>query len=1360
MYEVLGTVIRERREQLGMEQGELAARLGVGQQAVSAWERGRSRPRRTMLRATADALQLDEELLIDVGAYRAPQDAIRLPARPLARSLPIDELPPDRFEDLVTELAKTLHPDGHATRFGGPGEKQFGIDVLVAGEVRNLATAQCKRHKQFGPAAVDAAVRKVTIAADKHYLFLSRLTATPAARRAVAKHSGWELWDGEDISRYIRTQLPPDHALRLVDAYFPGHREAFLGVSRPAPWLPVEEVFLPTAGQIFTHDWDLVGRSDEIARLTEAVYGSNKSLAVLIGRGGMGKTRLLRAVAEAAPHAGTHVRILQSGVPVGPADFELLPPDALVVLIDDAHERDDIAYLLAGIWRRCPDAHILLATRPYGWDRLQTALARAGLLPDDVASVELGDLKLSAAEDLAKEAMGRADGNVVRRLARLTLDCPLATVVGGVLIRRGQLDVAQLENDDEVRDAIMRGFREALVADPEVVDRDTRSAVLDAVAALQPFRTNDDGFRNALSALAGKPFDVLSKHLRSLEDAGILRRRDASLRIVPDLLGDVILAQACYDERSNADTGYLNRVRNLATGQVLQQLFVNVSRVDWQVKRRHIDSPSLVESLWMPLEEEIKEADTYDREQLVKLLTRVAYFQPERVLAVARWLIDNPTDRLSSEHAVWGSFYRPTYRDVLNAIPPMLKGAAYTFELLPKALDLLWELAITDERSTNQFPDHALRVLRDLAEFELGKPAEYNAAIVDAATEWFANDQETSPFSVLEPMLATEGSRQTYQDFTITFQPFSLNVAAVTPLRDRVISLALSEAKCGDVRRAVAGVHILESALRYPSGMYGRPVSDDERDQWTPGFVSTIERLGEVVASACDPAVIVAIRKALHWHSSYSGTATRPVAESTVEGLPDDLEHRVALIIHDGWGHLMRDRDDDFEVAQQKIEQRLADAVTDLCTLDDEAIVRLLSRRLSVERTAFGPTAGHPAPLVAELVRARPSLAPMLTDLIVSGDAAGLESLLPVVVATYAELDAPAALVRARQLLTTDSPEVTRGVAQALGWNRGMRPLAQGERDLVLALAKHADSYVRQQAAFVAQRVANEAPADAARIIAAIDFSDSPKLAGEVFTCFSAPHYGLAWEALTKAQVASVRRRLVAVPEIDEYWVTAFLANLSVRDPAWVIELLQDRVSHAEGLKTLGGYQPLPFNWDNRLRVREHPDFVLHLRRLHAWIAAEPDSWVRQEMGAEIFQEVAVSYDQAVRAVLQEALASTDERDIRAVAAMLRKAHRTIIWDSPEFVSSSLRAAARFGDDCRKAVASGFWGATISGGRMGAPGQPFREDIEQRDRSTDVAKSFPRGSIEEQFYVAMAASAEQSISRSVVEDRATDGRDW
>jgi hypothetical protein len=259
--------------------------------------------------------------------------------------------------------------------------------------------------------------------------------------------------------------------------------------------------------------------------------------------------------------------------------------------------------------------------------------------------------------------------------------------------------------------------------------------------------------------------------------------------------------------------------------------------------------------------------------------------------------------------------------------------------------------------------------------------------------------------------------------------------------------------------------------------------------------------------------------------------------------------------------------------------------------------------------------------------------------------------------------------------------------------------------------------------------------------------------------CFAKP-FGLSWEMLSKTQVASVRERLVALIDIGEHWLTALLAELSAVDPEWVIGLLQDRVTHAENLESLGDYRAMPFSWGNPLRVREHRGFVSYLRRLHAWIAAAPVSGTSQQMRGEVFRAFARPYDQTVLAVLGDALASTNPADVHAVAAVTGKAHRTFIWDFPEFVRTALHAATRVGQDCRDEMAGALWGATISGTRMGTPGQPFSEDIEQRDRSRELAGTMPRGSYEEKFYREMAASAEASIARSVVEDRTDDGRDW
>lgn len=147
-------------------------------------------------------------------------------------------------------------------------------------------------------------------------------------------------------------------------------------------------------------------------------------------------------------------------------------------------------------------------------------------------------------------------------------------------------------------------------------------------------------------------------------------------------------------------------------------------------------------------------------------------------------------------------------------------------------------------------------------------------------------------------------------------------------------------------------------------------------------------------------------------------------------------------------------------------------------------------------------------------------------------------------------------------------------------------------------------------------------------------------------------------------------------------------------------------------------------------------------------------------MGAEIFKEVASEYDEAVLPFLIQALGSGQIEDVDAVAAIVSKAQRTFIWDEPGFVVGALQASTRFGKDCEQRMMQALWRASISGIRSGTPGRPYQEDIEQRDRSLQIASNLPAGSVEAEFYRDMSASAIGSIARSVDEDRVGDGRYW
>jgi transcriptional regulator with XRE-family HTH domain len=1367
-----GDRIRAGRRQRGWNQAELARRLGVGQQAVSQWEMGRSHPSRNTVGRLAVLLDLDPRDLLEAADFTRsvsrPQQ-VRRPVRPRLTVLPVSDLAPEKFEEFVAEIAHHLYPAAQVSRVGGPGHKQHGVDVIARQGSRNIATFQCKRRARFGPKDITDAVMAVTINADAHFLVLSRPSASPESRNEMANHKGWALWDAEDLSRVLRT-LPLDTAVRIIDAFFPGWREPLLGVAEPGPWLSSDEFFqLSGVGHIYTHDWQLVGRSGELEDILSFVTGDRGRVGLVIGRGGIGKTRLLREVARVAEDRSVVVRFAGSASELKPAQFELLPAgQRLLVVIDDAHDRSDIAAVLGTLARARPHARIVLALRPYGLAAVAPDLRSIGVHQSEVPAWELADLSSGEAQALAREALGPEwPERVVRLLAGLTADCPLITVVGGVLIRRGHLDPACLDHQDTIRTEILKAFRKALVGDPLSAGAAMRSAVLDAVAVLQPFRSDDPAFQAAMGKLITAPFDRVVSHLRGLEDAGVLLRRGSSMRIVPDLLGDVILALASFDERSGASIGYIERAWTSAEGQPLQHIFVNATRLDWQIRHDRADVSSLASALWEAVEGELGSAGVIGRVSLLQLLRKVAHFEPERILAIARWLIDNPTNLMEPTDAGVVPLRPLTYADVLHELSPLLRGVAYSIDYVPAAADLLWVLAQADQRPANQQPDHALRVLRDLAEYEIGKPLAVNQLLIDAAERWLRRDDGSdslhSPFEVLEPLLETEGSERLTDAFQISFRPFAIKVGSVLSLRERVIKLALAESRRAELRRAVRAVQAVETALCYPAGMFGREVPEGELAAWTPGFVATIEQLGKVVAdSNLDPVVAIAARRALHWHAEYSTTSTRKAARRVLKAMPASLEHELALELFDGWGQLSEGPAEDFlraEASKQARRQALAVALTD--EYPDDALADILVRRLTRQQGAFGIGVGSPGQFIWTLVTVRPSLGVHFCSLVALDPDSVLLEVLPVVVAALATTRPDKAMTTIEDLLRTHDVRVRQQVAQALGWNRGSRTtLLDGELDILARLAHDPDEYVRTGVIRAIQRLAPDHQAAAVALITQVPFTDSDRVAAEIFQTFG-PQGGLRWQQLPKDHADAMLKQLQECPSIGDYNTMSFLSQLSKDHPAVVLQVLKERIEHSERLTSLGDYRPLPFQWNPPLHVRMHPDLGTLLRELRDWIAPQPSSWQRQYIGGELFCSVAQPFDDAVIQILLEAIAVGDPDQLAAVVSIVRQAPSNVIFEETDFVARLFDAASRLGDEWVERVGAAMHAAVMSGIRTGFFGQPSDVDVDQRNQAREIASRLPRGSMEQQFYRSIEESADRNIRwQGDQDERLADRRDW
>jgi hypothetical protein len=271
--------------------------------------------------------------------------------------------------------------------------------------------------------------------------------------------------------------------------------------------------------------------------------------------------------------------------------------------------------------------------------------------------------------------------------------------------------------------------------------------------------------------------------------------------------------------------------------------------------------------------------------------------------------------------------------------------------------------------------------------------------------------------------------------------------------------------------------------------------------------------------------------------------------------------------------------------------------------------------------------------------------------------------------------------------------------------------------------------------------------------ILAIAIRGSSPVADEVLGNFG--RYGdFTLDDLTSDQVRGILEQLEACHDIGEFQIATFLSSLSQRDPGAVVSLLRRRIDRSDNEDASADYRPIPYRWDDSspLQIRTSPAFAQILRELCDYLLESDEGWRRGFWAPHLFAAVVGRADDVVLDLLSDWAGTTDPKRLEVVSQLFREAPRSLVWTRVDWVQDMLDRASIFGSDCYSSVASGLHSAVVSGGRSGKPGEPFPEDIEQRDRSYEIARTLTVGSPAHRFYTNLAKSAEASIRWSIERD--------
>lgn len=1137
------------------------------------------------------------------------------------------------------------------------------------------------------------------------------------------------------------------------------------GTTEPDPWMkPDDYLRQVNKGSVYTHRWRLVGRTQTMATLVPFARNEQGRVALLVGRGGAGKTKIVTALCEAMRDAepAVEVRVLGPDSSIGPGAFRELPSTGeLLVIVDDAHDDTlPLEKIVSGVRSVNTSANVLLSLRPYGMVHARRALARAGLHVSEATVVEIGDLEFDDALSLASEILDEAVRLHAPRLAAAARDCPLLIVTGAALINSGAVDPQRFEGDEQLHLELTDRLAEALTADP--ASGQVPQELLCALAAFQPVRLAEPEVRTSLEALTRLPFDLCAQHLATLENAGVALSHGTAVRLVPDLLGDALLIKAARHSGTGLPTGYLARAMEAGQGSALANLVVNTGRVDWQQQHQGTGTDGLIEPLWEQITGAFRAADARGRVSLLEVVAKLAFFQPRRALDLATWAVDNPCDPVTTEVGL-GFTHTWTDTEVRYALAPVLQAIVHHLEFLPQAATLLWNLGRDDQRGLPQHPSHPLRILAERADYTRWGPTKYQEILISQVERWLTRTPATpsvhQPLSVLAPLLSIDGHDEVWtpSTWTLTFRPYVLPpTREVLDMRGAVLDLAFEELGHPQLERASEACSLIGKALSLPLGGFGLTVTDAMQQPWIPHLASTVDRLHQyIVQHTLPPAILVAVRTELRWLAQYGPDGLRRPAEDLLSAILTSPDNELARALHGGPADPAIYADiSDWRAAQDSL---FGDVMAALADWADHTIAARVDALLSENDRVFDTDIGRARPFILTLVTHRPPIGEAICEQAMAAPESSLTSLASVALAAMGHVAGDRAVHWGRTLMGSGNTELTREVAHAFGIQRGRGDLLDGEGDLLRELAAHGDNVVRRAALGAVHAIAAQHKDLAVELLTASLPVERGDFDAFALAVAGPPYSQLSWSDLSKDQQSAFLAALAAAPSIDGYEIGQFLAKLARTEPLAVIELLEARVESPLHQVT-GMHSPLPFRWHVTPPFRDHDDFPHLLRQIRDWIAADPESTRRRYLGVHIFELVAGPYDGRVTDVIDEYLDGSDPVKIKVAAAMLSKAPRTLVWDV-RFVRRCLRAADRHGDASLRRMRGALYNASNSGMRSGTPGQPYPEDVEEHAKATELADGCATGSVEEQFYRDLAASALDRI-QDVTDELPPDGRDW
>jgi hypothetical protein len=405
----------------------------------------------------------------------------------------------------------------------------------------------------------------------------------------------------------------------------------------------------------------------------------------------------------------------------------------------------------------------------------------------------------------------------------------------------------------------------------------------------------------------------------------------------------------------------------------------------------------------------------------------------------------------------------------------MVRNAAYTYDNVQEACQLLWTAGRNDARALHQQPSHGIRILKQLAQFQLNKPIEYVREVVRfalALLERPASLKTTyTPFAILEGALCTEMEARISSRLSITITRYQLPLEWARKVRDEVTGALLKYLREGPPRRAFLSAQTMGQALRGP--MYG----DTSDHAWKQQQVELLQEIKAVLNEVhVLPVVLVRLAQSISWHAFHGRPETSVEAQAILAMLNRDLRTRLTRALVDGWGTETWKLSEALEREEHVKNRQLLTADLIAALPEPSSLIDELHASLEEITTVAHDQYGSPFLLVSHLLASVPGLATELLLRNNEGRAGHLEQHVGAALSAVVEAG-DSSLVNEYVIRSEGSAKVLAQLAEAYTRFEPSRPYTPQEVELFKRIFESKDPTVLMVASNLTRQLASRSPA-------------------------------------------------------------------------------------------------------------------------------------------------------------------------------------------------------------------------------------------------------------------------------------------